>query len=326
MIIIINGLPGEKLYEVSRELSHLAGHGVFIDARELIREQEECGDSLNARICQGVVRCKGSGFETIVIGHTFLTVDPLVHLKEILADKDDVIYSFRFTNARVLRKKKAPGIRDITPLTQSELHRVAARTQEKEALKGDLGFPVETGLLTDQEIAGIIWDNITEEVRLLTYDPAWARVYQEEEARIRKTLGKKAISIHHIGSTSVPGLAAKPIIDIMVTVTHLIDANACIRPLKNLGYIFTDYIQNRDRRFFRKGIPRTHHLHIVEEGSLSLVKHLTFRDLLRRNRELAGSYDRLKCGLCGRFRNNRAEYSSSKGAFIREALEGHRDA
>jgi GrpB-like predicted nucleotidyltransferase (UPF0157 family) len=95
-------------------------------------------------------------------------------------------------------------------------------------------------------------------------------------------------------------------------------------PLKNLGYHFTDYVQNKDRRFFRKGIPRTHHLHIVEEGSLSMAEHLLFRDLLREDRKRADAYERLKHNLCDRFRDNRAEYSSSKSAFIREALAGGR--
>ena len=78
-----------------------------------------------------------------------------------------------------------------------------------------------------------------------------------------------------------PGLAAKPVIDIMLVVRKLEDAIECIGPLSDLGYTFIDYPQNTDRRFFRKGVPRTHHVHIVAQGNAELKDHLAFRDALR---------------------------------------------
>jgi GrpB-like predicted nucleotidyltransferase (UPF0157 family) len=81
-----------------------------------------------------------------------------------------------------------------------------------------------------------------------------------------------------------------------------------------------DYPQNTDRRFFRKGLPRTHHLHIVEQGSLTLIEHLAFRDALRANAELRQQYAALKAELATRYKNDRATYTENKTAFIKHVI------
>jgi GrpB-like predicted nucleotidyltransferase (UPF0157 family) len=145
-------------------------------------------------------------------------------------------------------------------------------------------------------------------------------LFAAERDQIAAVLGDLALAVHHVGSTAIPGLDAKPIIDIMVVVRHLDDAVACIAPLQGLGYAFIDYPQNVDRRFFRKGLPRTHHLHIVAEGSQSLADHLDFRDALRADPALRQGYRELKHALAAKHRRDRAQYSERKGTFIGETL------
>lgn len=165
-----------------------------------------------------------------------------------------------------------------------------------------------------------IWQSAQEAVELAPYDPRWPTLFKAERAQIQAVLGGLVIEIHHIGSTAVPGLLAKPIIDIMATVRQLDDAAACIAPLSSLGYTFVDHVENTDRRFFRKGSPRTHHLHIVEHGSDALRRHLAFRDALRANADLREQYAALKTELAARYKNDRARYTDAKSDFVARAL------
>jgi GrpB-like predicted nucleotidyltransferase (UPF0157 family) len=155
---------------------------------------------------------------------------------------------------------------------------------------------------------------------VVSYDPAWPERFAAERDRVAAALGDRALEIHHIGSTAIPGLDAKPIIDTMVVVRRLDDAVDCIAPLRDLGYAFIDYPQNVDRRFFRKGKPRTHHLHIVEAGSRSLIEHLAFRDALRADADLRRRYRALKHDLRTRYARDRAAYSEGKGTFVQKVL------
>jgi GrpB-like predicted nucleotidyltransferase (UPF0157 family) len=326
MIIIVNSPPGFPAGEVSRDLSIRSGQGVFIEGEYLDPHDSHSGaeekklEEFFPAIRDPVITQKALGYDTIVVCCSLATSGSLSRLKRCLSDLDDVIYSFRLVPADGEVIMQSAGKDDIYPGDGSEHCREIARLQEREALRGDMGYPVETGHRSIPEIAESIWQNIIEAVHLVPYDASWPLLYQAEEIRIGEALGEKAMDIQHIGSTSVPGLAAKPIIDIMVSVGHLRDALDCIEPLKRLGYVFVDYVQNRDRRFFRKGFPRTHHLHIVEQGSQSQLEHIRFRDIMRANEELRREYAGLKESLSSRFRNNRAEYSESKGVFIAKAL------
>ncbi|MEE8390599.1 MAG: GrpB family protein, partial [Anaerolineae bacterium] len=191
---------------------------------------------------------------------------------------------------------------------------------EANAARGDLGYVIDTTSLTVSQVADVIWQNVREAVELVSYDPNWPAQYESEKAHIQAVLGDLAVGIYHIGSTAVPGLAAKPVIDILVTVRRLQDATACVAPLQTLDYTFVDYPQNIDRRFFRKGTPRTHHLHIVEQGGASMIEHLAFRDALRADPELVQRYAELKAKLAIRFKNERAKYSDSKTAFVESVI------
>ena len=127
-----------------------------------------------------------------------------------------------------------------------------------------------------------------------------------------------------VGSTSVPCLVAKPIIDIMAALRRLVDARACIEPLQTIGY---EYVPEHEasipeRRYFRKGPPgaRTHHLHMVELRSGFWEGHLLFRDFLRAHPDVADGYYRLKVRLAVELGLGRGAYTDAKASFIESVV------
>src|SRR6266446_3272294 len=153
-------------------------------------------------------------------------------------------------------------------------------------------------------------------IEIVGYDPRWPLQYAQERARVAAQLGDLIKSIEHIGSTSVPGLSAKPIIDMLVTVARLGPADPYIDRLRSLGYIFFPVLGNPDRHTFGKGSPHTHHLHIVEQGGEEHIRPLAFRNYLRTHPEAAGQYDALKRVLANRFPHDRQAYNQAKTDFI----------
>ncbi len=127
--------------------------------------------------------------------------------------------------------------------------------------------------------------------------------------------------IHHIGSTSVPGLEAKPIIDILAGVSDLGFAWSCHEPLARLGYLYAPYLDDQ-MHWFCKPHParRTHHLHLVPVGGRRYREELSFRDYLRADRGLAAEYGALKRHLAERFRTDREAYTDAKSEFITKTL------
>lgn len=154
-------------------------------------------------------------------------------------------------------------------------------------------------------------------IEIMDYDPHWPRLYEEERARVAAALGALAKSIEHIGSTSVPGLSAKPIIDLLVTVDRLGSADPYIEPLASLGYTFFLVMGNTERHAFGKGNPHTHHVHIVQHGGEEHMRPLIFRDYLRSHPEEARHYEAMKRALAVRFRHDRRAYSQGKTEFVR---------
>jgi len=155
-------------------------------------------------------------------------------------------------------------------------------------------------------------------IELSEPDKSWPELFDRERALLRSLLGNIAIDIDHVGSTAVPGLKAKPIIDIMVSVKKL-DLREVHQKLRGLGYVHVP-IDEKGRLFFRKGMPRTHHLHLVELGSEERERHLRFRDRLIAHPEEAAEYQLLKEDLAMRFRYDREAYSQGKDALIQDIL------
>ena len=148
---------------------------------------------------------------------------------------------------------------------------------------------------------------MSEPIRLAPYDPDWPARFESERALLEGAIGRWAIGgIHHVGSTAVPGLAAKPVIDILVGVADLASSRACFEPLAELDYLYAPYLPEQ-MHWFCKPDPRrrTHHLHLVPEGSRRYRDELAFRDLLRADPATASDYLALKRELAERFEHDR---------------------
>ncbi len=163
-----------------------------------------------------------------------------------------------------------------------------------------------------------------EPIRIIAYDPEWRARFEEERTQLEEAIGAWVFGgIHHVGSTAVPGLDAKPIIDILVGVENLETSRACFGPLTELGYLYASY-RAEEMHWFCKPNPshRTHHLHLVPVGSQRYKEELEFRDRLRANRTVADEYVALKRSLADRFENDREGYTDAKAGFISQVLNG----
>ena len=158
----------------------------------------------------------------------------------------------------------------------------------------------------------------TQPVEVVDYDQGWPRRYQEERDRIAAAIGDALLAIEHVGGTAVPGLPAKPVIDLMLGVDDIERAGPAVAALINLGYEYVPEFESQlpDRRYFRRGTPDTHHVHMVPVSSDFFEKHLLFRDWLRAHPQAAEEYGKLKRGLAGRFPNDRDAYRAGKVPFI----------
>jgi GrpB-like predicted nucleotidyltransferase (UPF0157 family) len=157
-------------------------------------------------------------------------------------------------------------------------------------------------------------------VRLREYTPRWAELYRIEAADLRDALGVLALSVEHVGSTAVPGLIAKPILDIAVAIRAHAVVPKCATLLAHLGYQFAYWADLKNDYTFEKGVERTHHVHLVELESRQWGDYLRFRDALRSNDQLAREYESTKMVLGAKFCNDRAAYTSAKAEFIRHVL------
>jgi GrpB-like predicted nucleotidyltransferase (UPF0157 family) len=158
-------------------------------------------------------------------------------------------------------------------------------------------------------------------VKLLAHDEQWHHLFAEEKARLQDAIGEFVIGIEHVGSTSVCGVAAKPILDIAVAISDKANGEKCIAPLENIGYIYRGENGIAGRFYFVKGAPRTHHLHMLLADSEELRNHLFFRDYLRANPESAAEYDKLKRNLAEKYGNDRDAYLDGKAAFVESILQ-----
>ncbi len=162
-----------------------------------------------------------------------------------------------------------------------------------------------------------------DEVVIAAYDPSWPEIFAGEAQAIRQALGNTLVGIEHVGSTAIPGLAAKPVIDIVACVTSLAAGTAAIPALEALGYDCRGENGIPGRLFFRKGLVefrRTHHLHLVEAGHEQWTSMLAFRDYLRARPGDARRYEELKHALAEKFRDNRSAYTNGKTQFVQAIL------
>lgn len=161
------------------------------------------------------------------------------------------------------------------------------------------------------------------EVRVVPYHAQWPALYELEAARLREALDQRGCSVvlEHSGSTAVPGLAAKPIIDILGGRSTETSRRSVIDALEAAGYIYRGERGIPGRDFFRRGVPRSYHIHVAMIGSVFWNDHRDFRDYLRANPEASARYSALKCDLALRFPSDRESYISAKTAFVLDILE-----
>jgi GrpB-like predicted nucleotidyltransferase (UPF0157 family) len=165
----------------------------------------------------------------------------------------------------------------------------------------------------------------SEPIKIVTYDPEWPAQFEEERSALADVIGDFATGgIHHIGSTAVPHLDAKPIIDILIGVESLDASRPTFDPLAQLGYVYAPYLTD-EMHWFCKPHPsrRTHHLHLTPISGQRYRDELEFRDRLRANPDLAQRYADLKRSLARRFEHDREDYTQAKTTFIIEVLAGH---
>jgi len=169
-----------------------------------------------------------------------------------------------------------------------------------------------------------------DEIALVEYDPRWPEQFAQETARVRAALGDDSVTaIEHFGSTSVPGLPAKPIIDILVGVRSVAEARKKAVPaLEALGYAFWYDNPDAAHLFFVKGLPpngpRTHHVHMYEAGAV-LGDRLLFRDYLRAHPDEARHYETVKRDLAARFPEDREAYTDGKTEYVHGVIQKARE-
>ena len=172
-------------------------------------------------------------------------------------------------------------------------------------------------------------------VILVAYDETWPELFQEERAQLQARIGEWAADIQHVGSTSIPGIAAKPIIDIAVHLRSLVDALKCIEPLVEFGYECLGEYGIPGRIYFRKltdnplpgqahgGVGRTHQIHMYETRHDQYEKQIIFRDYLRTHPEATREYEALKRELAVRY-SDIEDYAEAKSDFVRKVLDSAR--
>lgn len=179
----------------------------------------------------------------------------------------------------------------------------------------DAGSPGEDGGASD------------EPVRIVAYDQEWPERFERERSALADAIGDWVVGgIHHVGSTAVPGLDAKPVIDILAGVPDLSGSRRCFDRLARLRYVYFPY-RSDEMHWFCKPAPsrRTHHLHLVPAGSPRFDDELAFRDYLRTHLDVAREYGTLKRSLAVEFRHDREAYTDAKTDFIRETLRRSAD-
>jgi GrpB-like predicted nucleotidyltransferase (UPF0157 family) len=154
---------------------------------------------------------------------------------------------------------------------------------------------------------------VTARVQVVPYDDAWPALFEAEAAQIRAALGGELRVIEHVGSTSVPGLAAKPVIDIAISVESLDDLD--IGAVEALGYSYVPKFEEElpNRKYFTRG---DYHAHVYEREHEEFMDYVRFRDYLRTHPEDARAYGELKLALAAEFIDDRAGYQAAKAPYV----------
>jgi GrpB-like predicted nucleotidyltransferase (UPF0157 family)/dihydrofolate reductase/GNAT superfamily N-acetyltransferase len=159
--------------------------------------------------------------------------------------------------------------------------------------------------------------NTISKIEVVEYDPSWPKLFELEAARIKQALGCNCVEIYHIGSTSIPGLSAKPIIDMLPVVRNIQEVDKATKTMESLGYEAKGEYGIAFRRYFQKGKDiRTHNVHVYQEGDPEISRYLNFRDWMRCHPDDTESYAKLKVDLAKKFPYDILQYCNGKDAFV----------
>ncbi|PMC34424.1 hypothetical protein CJ195_23540 [Bacillus sp. UMB0899] len=156
-------------------------------------------------------------------------------------------------------------------------------------------------------------------VEVCSFNEKWSQMFREESEKLKHIFGNEVVDIHHIGSTSVPGLKAKPIIDIMPVVKDINNVDKYTIEMQEIGYDPKGENGIPGRRYFQKGGDnRSHHVHIYQVGSYEIKRHLAFRDYLKSCPDEVKNYGELKERLAQQFPYDIESYINGKDEFVKE--------
>jgi GrpB-like predicted nucleotidyltransferase (UPF0157 family) len=158
-------------------------------------------------------------------------------------------------------------------------------------------------------------------ITMVPHNPEWQQAFQNETQQITAALGDTVVVVHHIGSTAIPTIYAKPIIDILLVVQDLAALDEKQSKMEALGYGALGEFGIPNRRYFRRDNvlgDRTHQVHAFENSSPQIKRHLAFRDYMIDNPDVAQEYSSLKRELAARYPDNSAAYMDGKDEFIQE--------
>ena len=154
-------------------------------------------------------------------------------------------------------------------------------------------------------------------IEVIEYDPSWPELFEVEAKQIQRALGPNCVAVHHIGSTAIPELSAKPVIDILPVVRNIQEVDNTTKAMESLGYEAKGENGIAFRRFFQKGGNlRTHHVHVYQEGDPEISRYLKFRDWMRTHPADAKKYGQLKAELAKKFPHDILQYCNGKDAFV----------
>jgi GrpB-like predicted nucleotidyltransferase (UPF0157 family)/RimJ/RimL family protein N-acetyltransferase len=154
-------------------------------------------------------------------------------------------------------------------------------------------------------------------IEVVEYDPNWTEMFEAEAKRVKEALENNCIEVHHIGSTSIPGLSAKPVIDMLAVVRDILEVDKANKAMESLGYEAKGENGMAFRRFFQKGKNhRTHHVHVYQEADPEISRYIKFRDWMRSHASDAEKYSRLKIELARKFPHDILQYCNGKDAFV----------
>jgi GrpB-like predicted nucleotidyltransferase (UPF0157 family) len=156
-------------------------------------------------------------------------------------------------------------------------------------------------------------------VEVVDYDPIWQKTFEAEKQLLLDAIGQNAVIIEHMGSTAVKGLPSKPVIDILVEVTSILDLEISSKKIQALGYIVKGENGITGRRYFQKGgNQRSHHVHAFKTGDLNLIRHRAFKEYLIAHPMIATEYGKIKKNSVLNCKNNINIYMEHKNNFIQK--------